>query len=274
VNAITLTGTSEVKIAIETRAVESRDLAVSSAQALPSVSSESDARAAANIIRDLRSIQKQTEESRSDVKRPVLDLGKRIDAIAKEFIGPVESELSRVSRLLTTWQVEQDRIAREAEAKRQAELRAAAEAEAKARAEAERARAKAEAEARAAAKKAESESDPFALAEAEAAAKAARDRESQKIQQAEEAARAARLKAAQELPVAQKLAGVTVKRQPDFEILDLQRLARSRPDLVTITPKRADIIAEIRKAGEWDGKRPVPGIDGIAAWWDGKAVVR
>lgn len=96
--------------------------------------------------------------------------------------------------------------------------------------------------------------------------------EAAKAREAAEATRLAVVAASAAVVPAPAPAGMTVRRQPDFEITDALKLATARPDLVTITPKTREILVELRKLKEWDGKRQV--VAGLLAWWDGKVVVR
>lgn len=258
---IDVQGVSDVRISIAPNMISTRDEVVTLAAKITAIGTAADAEQTAAAIRGLRAVMKSVEDSRKLVKAPVLDLGKRIDALATEFVRDVDAQIRRLTSALTTYQAEQDRIAREEEARRQAEIRAAQERERKAREE------EARLAREAAAAAATVEDDPFAAAEAEAA----------RVQAAREAMAARKETIATVMtPVAyatQPL-GVHTRRDPDFTVTNAGALALARPDLVTVTPKRALIIAEIRKIQEWDGDRAVAAVPGISARWVGKAVVR
>lgn len=274
-SSLVLRGTESLGIDIATSAVEHRDSSLVLTRALTYVTQAAEAKVVVDAIRDLRAIQKAVETDRTDVKRPILELGRKIDTVAKEFVGPIDAEVNRLQILLSKYQSELARLAKEEEAKRQAEIQAAREAEAKARQEAEAARLKAEREAAdIAAKAATEDADPFAAAESQAAAKRAAEIGMEKARAAAEAARQA-IAAAAAAPsvIAPAPAGMTVRREPNFEVTDALKLANARPDLVTITPKAREILVELRRLKEWEGKRAI--IHGsILAWWDGKVVVR
>lgn len=273
--ALVVRGASEVQIDIAPEALHVRNTALLFSGTIKAISTQTEAQAVAHAIKEFQALSRETESSRTDVKKPVLELGKRIDSAAKEFIGPVETELARLRGLLNGYQAEQERQRREAEAKRQAEIRAAQEAEDKARREAEAARLAAEKEASAKAEQAKQEDDPFAAAEAEAARVAAAETARRQVEQAK-AATVAAVKAVTVQTAAaiapRTIEGVHVRKSPDFKVTDAMKLALIRPDLVTITPKRAEILAEMRTLKEWEGERQL--CEGLIGWWDGKAVVR
>jgi len=272
--ALVVRGASEVQIEVAPEALHVRNTSLIFTGTIKAISTTTEAQAVANAIRELQSLSKETEASRKQVKEPVLELGKRIDSAAKDFIGPVETELVRLRGLLNGYQAEQERQRREAEARRQAEIQAAQEAEEKARREAEAVRLAAEKEAAAKAEQAKQEDDPFAAAEAEAARVAAAEAAQRQVEQAKAAAvatvKAVTVQTAS--AIARAIEGVHVRRSPDFNVTDAGKLALIRPDLVTITPKRAEILAEMRRLKEWEGERQL--CDGLVGWWDGKAVVR
>jgi hypothetical protein len=208
----------------------------------------------------------------------VIDLGREIDGIAKTFAADVIAEEARLTGMVNEYAREQQRIAREAAAAaererqriereehqaRMAALRAEQEAE-RQRMEAERQKHEAEmAKLRAA-----RESD--AQAEAEA-----RRREQEAAQaQREAAARAdaARLAAEQAAAEARRQEEATrnvvaapmptgTREEIDFEVVDIIEFAGKFPQLVTITPKRADILAALKKSYAKKGVLPeVPGL--------------
>lgn len=273
--ALVVRGASEVQIDVAPEALHVRNTSLVFTGTIKAISTTTEAQAVANAIKELQSLSRETETSRTEVKKPVIELGKRIDSAAKEFIGPVETELVRLRGLLNGYQKEQEDKRREAEAKRQAEIRAAHEAEEKARQEAEAVRLAAEKEAEAKAAQAKQEDDPFAAAEAEAARVAAAETAQRQVEQSK-AATVATVKAVTVQTAAaiapRAIEGVHVRRSPDFKVVDLEKLALIRPDLVTITPKRAEILAEMRRLKEWEGERQI--CDGLVGWWSGKVVVQ
>ncbi|MCE5310466.1 MAG: hypothetical protein LLG20_22745 [Acidobacteriales bacterium] len=199
-----------------------------------------DANQAALIqVKKLAAMRNAVEKSRNIVKAPVLQVGRDIDAKAKDFVAAIDAEEKRVSKLVATYaeavERERQRIARELEAKRQAEE--------KARREAEAAAAKAAAEAAAAAAKAQE-------AEWE-------DDEETKRQAAEEAAKreaeAAAAKAAEEAAKSRPILDVVpakasgVKFVHDFEVLEICHLAFQQPRLVKMEPKRSEILEFIKE---------------------------
>jgi hypothetical protein len=70
----------------------------------------------------LRGLISQVEKSRTEVKKPVLDLGKKIDAAAKDFIEKVKAEELRIAGLIGDFQAAELAKAQSANALRNSEL--------------------------------------------------------------------------------------------------------------------------------------------------------
>jgi len=96
---------------------------------IESVEDAFDAECAAEVLKNLSTAVKDMESARKEVKAPVLDLGKRIDSTAKEWLAELETEKKRITRTLGDYQAEQDRIRRDAE-RREREKQEAARREA------------------------------------------------------------------------------------------------------------------------------------------------
>ena len=103
------------------------------------------AQAAADLQSRLTTAAKTLDTQRKALNKPFEDQIKAINSAAKDPALRIESAKSDVSRMLTTFTVEQQRLQREAEAKRQAELKALQEQAAKEKAEADRIAAEAKA---------------------------------------------------------------------------------------------------------------------------------
>jgi len=207
-----------------------RDGAITTARRITAVSTPEEQAAAVASVRSLKEIGKRVEDTRKRIKAPVLQLGKDLDSAASIFCAPIEVETERVQRLITGYQIEQDRLAREAEAARQRELqrieRERQEAERKARDEAD-----------AAARKAQSLEDLDAAARRE-----------------DEAKRQADLSARQQTAVAiapvappPRASGMVVRRVQKFRVLDILALANARPDLVRMEPNTSAILAALKR---------------------------
>lgn len=106
----------------------------------------------ANSMRDIKGLMKLVEDSRQEVKAPILEIGRKIDEAAKNFVAELSPEFKRLDGLLIAFNTEQQRIAdaaRKAEVIRQLEEEQRQQAEARrvaAAAEAERQRVAAEAD--------------------------------------------------------------------------------------------------------------------------------
>ena len=250
-STLSITGLSPsvaVDIAPEAHALKAT--AIGSAGLVVAVTTESQQSFAVAVLKDIKSITKQIESARVAIKAPVLKLGKDIDHAASSFIADLDAHEKRITGLVSKYQAEQARIAREAEMARQAELDRI-----------ERERVKAEAEAARIA--AEELRKAKTLEEAEAAAM----RQQQATIDAEHKAQAAETKvilAPVEAPV--RAQGMQVRQVPRYEVLDIREVALHRPDLVRIEPNGDAIVREIR-AGNVQ-------IKGLRCWVETVAGVR
>ena len=233
-NALALRNVGSVEIAIDPKAIAARDEAIENAHLVVTIRTQNQAVAGADALRGLRAITKAVESSRTTAKAPVLELGRRIDGAAKDFNASAEAEIARITAMLTAYEVEQRRIAAEAERKRFEEER---------RRQAEEA-----------ARMAEITRQQQAAARAELLANTERERAAAEAQRiaAESAAAIERAAAAERqanLPVVverPKVVGTVVREEWNFEVTDLKAFAETYPDLVEITVRRSAVLEKIR----------------------------
>lgn len=106
-------------IEIDVKAQKRRDDLLAEGSVIKTVSDALDQSAAVEIMRQLRIIEKEVEDARTTLKKPLLELGKTLDDTAKKFAGALGVEYSRLSRLVSDFQSqEQRRQQAEAEAQR------------------------------------------------------------------------------------------------------------------------------------------------------------
>lgn len=229
------------------QAMEIRRHALAVATMVDQVKSEDDQVCAVDAQRKIREALKTCEDARKAVKEPFLEIGRKIDAAAKEFSIVLKEEEVRIARLLGDYQQEQLEKIRAAERARAEELarieRERLEAERKAQAEAE--------EKLRAAKDA---------AEAERIAKAL---EAEKQRQIELAAQ--QTEALGKAPEVAKVDGQIVREVTEFEVTDIWALARAHPACVKIEPLRQ----QIRELLDLGIK-----VAGIRTWKETKSSVR
>ena len=93
--------------------------ALMSSKGIQTVDDGFEATIAAEAQSALRHLIKGIEESRKDAKAPVLEIGRQIDGVAKDYIEDVKAEESRIAQLLGAFQiVERDKkIAAERQAR-------------------------------------------------------------------------------------------------------------------------------------------------------------
>lgn len=254
-NPLNLTKFSDVQVSLLPEAITQRDAALERAAKITSVADDGAQAECAEYLRALKSIAKSVEDGRTFVKSPVLELGRKIDAFAKEFVSKVEIETSRLTRLLSAYQAEQQRKAAEAERIRQEEIR---------RQEAERQRIEAlerkqREEAQRAAIEAQRKAEAEFLVDTEADAAKARKAAEEALRKAKEEADKLILQQKQKAeaestaltlkttaPIkATKAAGMSVATVWKFEVTDLNALVKSRPELCRIEPNTSAINREL-----------------------------
>lgn len=266
------------QIEITPAAAEQKRIIVEAARAVVAVTDLPSCDLAQSRLKSLATIRTSVESSRKLVKAPVIDLGKKIDGIAADFVAEVIAEESRLSGLVAEYAREQQRIQRErelaAERERQRIERERHEAEMAAqreaariereRQEAERAAHEAEL-ARLRAEAAKSEEGQRAAREAQeravAAQREAEARAEAARRQAEVEAEAARRReaeaeAARQASLAVQTVPDGVKEEIDFEVTDILAFVAKFPQLCRIEPKRADVLAALKKSFDRNGKLP------------------
>jgi len=259
-NPIAVAGLESTRVEIQADAYARRTEVIEAAKFCPSAVTDADTQAeVTNAVRDIKRLLKEVEDGRKAVKAPVLDIGRKIDAAAAEFTATLEAEANRLTGLLTSYETQQRRIAAEAEAKRQEEIRKQ-EAEARAaQAEIERKAREAEAARQAAERAAREATNAEARAKAQEAARKAMEEAAALAAQKEKEAASAKLEQAEltraPAPVAPKAAGTAVSQLWVFEVTDIKALHAARPELVDLYERRADIITRIRQ-----GEREIPGL--------------
>lgn len=265
------------QIEITPEAEKQKATILTAARAVVAVTDADSCDIAQSRLRSLASVRTAVESSRKIVKAPVIDLGKRIDGIAADFVADVVAEEARLSGLVTEYAREQQRLKREAELaaeqERQRVERERHEAEMAAQREAARiererqaaeraaheagiARLKAEAAQSEEVQRAAREAQEKALAaqkEAEARAEAARRQAEADAAAAREREEAARIAAA---AAAAAPAPANVREEIDFEVEDILAFVAKFPQLCRIEPKRAEVLAALKKSFERNGKLP------------------
>lgn len=173
---------------------------------------------------------KQVEASRKDVKAPIIEIGRKIDELAKSLAGPVEAEMKRVGGLVAKFQqAEAIRVERE-RAEREKREREAMEA-ARLAAEAER-------------KAAEAMKDEASLAAAVKAEAEAKQKEAEMY---------AELTKPQ--PAAVKASGSVTKKVLRWEVTDIHALYKAAPHLVKLEPNVMAIKSTCHAKTELPGLR-------------------
>jgi hypothetical protein len=129
-----LLNVDQALVSLAPNAEGERDKLVAQAKDITGIADELDFAVAADVLRQLRTLHKSVEDTRAEVKKPVLNLGRQIDGLAATFVGPVETEATRINSLIADYMAAQQRKADEAERERQRLAREAEQKEAEQRA--------------------------------------------------------------------------------------------------------------------------------------------
>lgn len=232
--ALTLTGLQHAQLDLGTKSVEVRDALLVKSRRVAGVADAMDAEEATDVLRGLKTLVKEIEETRKIVKDPVLELGKKIDETAKSFICDVKREIDRLDPMLGGF------LAAE-QSKADAARRAAQEEANRLAADAARAQ----------------------IAAARATSATEVERSQQAAVEAETKAIEAAVAVAEIAPV--KPDGAGVRKNWKFEVTDINALYTARPDLCIIEPNNAGIRAQIPHNQN---------IPGLRIWQEVKASIR
>lgn len=285
---ITLTGLDGALISATDNARARRDELIALAQRGTSIVNAESANRAAAVLVELKTFSREIEAARVDAKAPVLDLTRKIDALARDLTASVEAEADRVSKLLGAYQAEQNRLAEEQRRKvwvegerirhaMELKERAAAEVERKAQAvrDAEAKRVQDELAAKAAratsqaGKQRALEAAEFERLRAVTSAADA-ERAAALAQQArtDEAAKALAASQAKIVTTAPKPEGVATRRTVRFEITDIVALYEAAPFLVKLEVNTAALTAALK------GLRGDQTLPGVKHFWETSTIVR
>lgn len=236
-NSLVIHNLGEVEVLLEPGAFERRDTLLATAKEVQKVTDDFTKGLAVEAWQDLAGLSKGLEKTRVEIKAPVLALGRRIDDMARAFIQPVDAEVARINRLVTTYNAQQERARHEAERARQAEIdRLAREKQA------------AELAQRQAAETAQVAFDATERKQAEAEAAAQQQRQAD-LRQQQQAIRQTVVVA----PVKQQ--GEVIKKVWTFEVTNLEVLVKNHFELCRVDPNKAAINALLAT-----GIREIPGL--------------
>lgn len=234
-----VSGLDSAAISATAEARGNRNALLVKGRAVTRVASAAGVEMAGETLRDIKAFTRSIEDARQAVKAPVLTIGSKIDALARDLTTDLLAEADRIARLVGAYQSEQYRIAEEARRKAwDEEQRIKAEANAK-----------------------------IAEAEAHSRTQASFEKKAEKIEaQATQQIIDTRVAAAAAIPP--KPAGFSTRRDPKYEVTDIVALYEACPFLVKMEPNHAALIAAIKGL---TGEQTLPG---VKHWFESKAVVR
>lgn len=232
--ALTLTGLQHAQCELAQGSFERRADILATTRAVTSVVDAMDAEMAAHALRLVTGIVKEVESSRVEIGKPILELTRKINSIAKEFSQDLADEKARLESILGEYQA--------------AERRAAD----------------------AARRLAQDEANRFAADAARAQHAVERAVSATEIERSQQAAAELEVKAIEARVAVSAIAaikpeGVAVRSLWKFEVIDINALFKARPDLCVIEPNNAGIRAQIPH------NQSLPG---LRIWQEAKASVR
>jgi hypothetical protein len=113
---------SERSVSVSPAALAMKETALETAALIGRVANASENEQAVIAMKQLAEVAKLTEKARKAVKEPVLQFGKEIDAVAKEFVAEIRDEEGRLARLVADFQALEAAKIRAAEALRLKDL--------------------------------------------------------------------------------------------------------------------------------------------------------
>jgi len=112
---IEVSNIGDVSINATKRALEIKEGLLNDAESFTAVSSSFEAECCGEAMKSLHEFIKNVGKAHSEVKAPVLSVGRKIDALKKDLIEEAEAEKKRLGLLLGDYQAEERRKKREAE---------------------------------------------------------------------------------------------------------------------------------------------------------------
>lgn len=235
---LTITGLEGTALASTQEARAKRNELLVLARKGNAIVSQESAEKAGAILREIKGFTRMVEDARKDVKAPVIDLGKKIDGLASELTGELESEATRISRLLGAYQAEQNRLIEQAR-------REAWEKERLIREEADR---------------------KMREAEEHSRTQESLEKKQDKIEaQTAKAIVAVRNEALENIPA--KPTGIATRSDIKFTVEDIQALYDAAPTLVILSPNNPAIKAVLKQ-------NPNKTLPGVKHWVEQSSIVR
>lgn len=209
-----------------------KELALKKSAGIVMVENAQDQEKAVEAMKALKSIQKGVESSRELVKRPAIEIGRAIDSCAKDFVSEVNSELNRLSDIVSAFQKLEMKRIQELREREQAKQQALLDEERKKLAELQ------------------AKVDAAKTAAGKLKALQAMDKVEQQTHEKVITSIQTENKASVE-----RVAGMRFQPKWNFEVTDINALAASKPHAITIEPNNMVIRGLIS-----GGMRECPGL--------------
>jgi hypothetical protein len=251
VNALIVTGAQSVRVTLNPEIITFRDTQLGVSAQLTTITGISEFAIVRQRIAALKDLAKEAESSRVAVKAEPLRITREIDAEAGAFTSPITAEIKRLEKLANEYaaKVEAERRAAQIEAERKR-----IEEERKIREEQEAALRKIQEE-KSALEAAKASQAPATAQGTIANPFAALTQEIKTEAAIEAVKRESEAKLAAVAQVAVVAPTMPVKREQRWEVVDINALAKARPDLVVVAVATAKINAAVKACNEIPGLR-------------------
>lgn len=227
------------RFSVAPEAEERRNELIMAVRQFPAVTNQTQANSLGDAARDLRTYIATVKKQNLEWRRPVNDALSQAMAVEKEHLAPAQSELDAAERVAGAWHAAEQRRVAEAERVRQEELAAKLRDEAAAK------------------------------------ALAAETGDAEAVAMAEQATVAVEAALYAPKPEAVKVGGMTTKRTPTWELVDIHKLYAARPDLCHIEPNKAAIKAIcVPRFPEKSDEVDETSVPGIKQWWQSSTSTR
>lgn len=111
--SIIISGLDNTHLSSTDEARATRDALLAKARKGTTINSTDSAARAADLLKELSNFTRFIEECRANAKAPFLEYGRKVDALAKELVSDLTAESTRISRMLGTFQAEENMRAAE-----------------------------------------------------------------------------------------------------------------------------------------------------------------
>jgi len=226
-------------ITIRPEIVQARNELLATIQSLPPINSDEACSSALNVVRKAKAMVSQTEKDRTTLKAPFLEVGRKLDAVAREFSDELKEACRAVETKIGAYNLRQQQLREEEQRKQREEL-----------ARLEEQRLAAEREAEEAARKVAEADAPEARKEALKEQLAAEERADET-----QSAQVSTIQQMADIPRS-TVSGGAQRFKVEVDVTDIKALYAAFPHCVKMTP----VLGVIKSIAETNPDKEIPGV--------------